>query len=356
MSHFKKLGAFCRADSLTLPHSADKFFCLLKMGRRELKRAAQKRGLHCALGGWAALGVVLVLGGCAAQQKTVRPPAGVSRQAPEHLLTATRQQLVAAYNEQAISIHSINASVSMKLTAGTAYSGVMKQYHEVSGFILAQKPAYIRVIGQAPIVGTTIFDMTSDGRTFHMYVPSKSTFVEGPANLEKESAKAIENLRPQHLIEAIFWNAVPSSEPLLFEAGDEANARYYILTVAANDSSGRNSSTSQAIEAASQSAPDWRIERRIWFDRVDLSVARVQIYDPNGGITSDVRYANWSAFGNVRFAADVVITRPEDGYQLQIQIKKLTPNQPIPAERFQMKQPAGTKLVRVGESPEEPKI
>ncbi|MGH9733128.1 MAG: hypothetical protein ACRD8A_00890 [Candidatus Acidiferrales bacterium] len=322
------------------------------MGRVELKRAAQKRGLLYVLGGLAAL----AMAGCAAQQKTVRPPAGVGRQAPEHLLTATKQQLVAAYNEQASSIRSINASVSMKLTAATAYSGVMKQYHEVNGFILAQKPASIRVIGQAPIVGTTIFDMTSDGTTFHMYVPSKSTFVEGPANLEKESAKAIENLRPQHLIEAIFWNPIPSSEPILFAAGDEADSRYYILTAAENESSDRYSSPSRAIEATSQTVPDWRIERRIWFDRVDLTVARVQIYDPKGEITSDVRYTNWSSFESVRFPGDAVIARPEDGYQLQIQIKKLTPNQPIPVERFEMKQPAGTKLVHVGDEPEEPKI
>lgn len=336
---------------MTIHHSADKFFYLQRMRGGELKRAARRHGLLCALGGLA----TFVTAGCAAQQKTVRPPAGVRAQTPEHLLTATKQQLVAAYNEQASSIRSINASVSMKLTAGSAYSGVLKQYHEVNGFILAQKPADIRVIGQAPIVGTTIFDMTSDGTTFHMYVPSKSTFVVGPANLEKESAKAIENLRPQHLVEAIFWNSVPPNEPLLFETEDEADARYYVLTAATSDTEGTKLPASQSIEG-SQSAPDWQIERRIWFDRVDLSVTRVQIYDRNGDVTSDVRYAGWSGFGNARFPDDIIITRPYDGYQLQIQIKKLTPNQPIPAAKFEMKQPAGAKLVRVGEAPEEPKI
>lgn len=313
-----------------------------------MARAPRKPGVVCVLVGL----VTLAIGGCAAQQKTIRSPAGV----PAHLLTATKQQLIAAYNEQASSIHSINASVSMKLTAGTAYSGVMKQYHEINGFILAQKPADIRVIGQAPIVGTTIFDMASDGSTFHMYVPSKSTFLEGPANLEKESAKAIENLRPQHLVEAIFWNPVPPGQPILFEAGDEAEARYYMLTVVVNEADGRSSNTSQAGETASQGTLDWGIERRIWFDRADLTVARVQIYDANGEIMSDVQYANWRGFGNVRFPGSVVIMRPEEGYQLQIQFKKLTPNQSIPPERFQMKQPAGTKLVHVGEASEEPKI
>lgn len=294
----------------------------------------------------AALGAMIVAG-CAAQQKRVRPTAN----APAHLLAATRQQLVSAYNEQADSIHSVNASVSMKLTAGTAYSDVIKQYHQINGFILAQKPADIRVIGQAPIVGTTIFDMASDGSTFHIYIPSKGTFVEGPANLQRQSAKAIENLRPQHLVQAIFWNPIPASQPILFSAGDEADARYYILTVVENASSSGTPGISEQNELA-----DWRIERRIWFDRVDLSVARLQVYDASGEITSDIRYGDWHTFGNVRFPEDVVITRPAEGYELEIQTKKMTANQDIAADRFEMKQPAGTKLVRVGQETEEPKL
>ncbi len=313
------------------------------MGPRELGDCARKRGFGCLVGGLA----VLIVGGCAAQQKTARPPAG----APAHLLTATRQELVTAYNQQASSIHSINASVSMKLTAGTAYSGVMKQYHEIGGFILAQKPDSIRVIGQAPVVGTTIFDMASNGNTFEMYVPSKNTFVVGPANLEKESAKAIENLRPQHLVEAIFWNPIPASEPILFAAGDEADARYYILTVVRNENGNEFSVASQGAEAAGPA--NWQIDRRVWFDRTDLSAERVQIYDANGEVTSDVRYSDWGTFGNARFPANVVITRPVEGYQLQIRIKKLTANESVAPARFEMKQPAGTKLMRVGEGTKE---
>jgi hypothetical protein len=293
------------------------------------------------------LGLALVIAGCAAQRNTVRPPAGT----PAHLLTATKEQLIEAYDRQANSIRSIDASVSMKLTAGSAYSGLIKQYHEISGFILAQKPASIRVIGQAPIVGTTVFDMASDGTTFHMYIPPKNTFLEGPAGLEQESAKPIENLRPQHLVEAIFWNPIPRNQPILFAAGDEAQARYYILTVAESAASGAS-----ATGAASNQALDWQVDRRIWFDRVDLNVARLEIYTASGEVRSDIRYSDWHGFGNVRFPQNVVITRPQEGYQLQIRINKLTANQPISPERFEMKQPAGTKLVRVGRDAKEPRI
>jgi hypothetical protein len=96
----------------------------------------------------------------------------------------------------AISISALNASVTMKLSAGSAYTGAIEQYHEVNGFILAQKPSSIRVVGQAPVVGTNIFDMESDGKTFDVFIPSKNRFVTGPDNLERSFAKPIENLRP----------------------------------------------------------------------------------------------------------------------------------------------------------------
>ena len=41
-------------------------------------------------------------------------------------------------------------------------------------------------------------------------------------------------------------------------------------------------------------------------------------------------------------------------YQIQIGITKLTVNEPITADRFELKQPEGTELVQVGEDTREP--
>ena len=289
------------------------------------------------------LAVVAVFSaGCAANEKTATRPAGT----PVPVQTATKQQLIAAYNEQANAIHSINASVSMKLTAGTAYSGVFKQYHEVNGFLLAQEPASIRVIGQAPIVGTNIFDMVSDGETFHIFIPSKNKFLVGPANLKRESAKPIENLRPQHLTEAIFWTPIPVDTPVLFEADEEPGARYYVLTVLRG---------TVGESASSGSSADWQIARKIWFDRADLerrTIAGLRCRLATSLRTSDIR--RWDNFGGTRFARQITLTRPSEDYGLSIGINKLTANQPVPADRFVLQQPPGTELVDVGAEAKEP--
>lgn len=219
----------------------------------------------------------------------------------------------------------------MTPTAGSALSGVIEQYHEVNGFILAARPSSIRVIGQAPIVAKDIFDMVSDGATFRIFIPSKNKFIVGPTALQREAKKPIENLRPQHLFDALLWPEIPPNAVVLLEQVEDPPKRYYVLTVA-NGSPG-----------------DWNLSRKIWFDRVDLQVARIQIYGPDGAVLSDVRYADWQQAGAESYSHDISLARPADEYQLEIRIIQLTLNQPIPAARFELAQPPGTELVQLGE-------
>ncbi|MGH9718272.1 MAG: hypothetical protein ACRD4R_16305 [Candidatus Acidiferrales bacterium] len=276
-------------------------------------------------------------GGCAVSRRTVvKRPSGP----PEALQTATKQQLIASYDHQAQSITSMDAAVTMVLTAGSAYTGVIEQYHEVSGFILAQKPADVRVIGQVPVVGTDIFDMVSNGEMFHIFIPSKNKFLVGPAKLERPSSKPIENLRPQHLTGALFWDSISPADPVLFEQATQGANAYYVLTVIHRVGSEGSANAAEA---------NWEIARKIWFDRVNLRVARIQSYDSGGQLASDVRYSDWDHFGAEQYPRRISVDRPASDYNLEIHIVRLTLNLAIAADRFVLKQPAGTQLVRVGQ-------
>jgi hypothetical protein len=291
--------------------------------------------------------------GCAVSHKTVVKPL----QAPAPLQTATKEQLVDSYNRQAQAIQSLNAGVSMKLTAGSAYSGVIEQYHEVNGFMLAARPASIRVIGQAPVVGKNIFDMVSDGSTFKIYIPSKNKFIVGPANLERRAEKPIENLRPQHLVDALFWPAITDQGPVLFEQASEGAARFYVLTVVRPEAPqsaagyGDTGGATPSHQGTSQHPmSNWEIAQKIWFDRSDLRVSRIENFGSGGQVASDIGYGNWQATGAASYPWQIIVTRPSDDYQLQITIKKLTVNEPIAPDRFWLPQPPGTDLVNVGEN------
>jgi hypothetical protein len=261
---------------------------------------------------------------------------------------ATLEELLAKYNGMARGVKSVNATVQLKPIAGSKYSGVIEEYHEVKAFLLAERPSYIRMIGQAPVIGKTVFDMTSDAESFRVSIPSKNKFLVGAVSLERTSSKPIENLRPQHLLDAFLWTEIRKEEEVLFEEFNDERARYYVLTVL-------------------RGGYRREILRKIWFNRADLEVARLQEFGPKGALLSDVRYSDWepqtgdqeqtsaAASGITFFPRVIQIDRPHDDYRLDLQVTKLTLNEDIPADRFKLEQPAGSELVRVGEDAQEKK-
>src|SRR5713101_6099199 len=187
---------------------------------------------------------------------------------------ATREELLEAYNRIALGTKTLNATMELKPTAGSKYSGVIDEYHEVKAFLLAARPAVIRVIGQAPVIGTTVFDMASDGEIFRVSIPSKNKFLVGPVAQERTSSKPIENLRPQHLLDALLWPEVRKEESVTLREYNDENSRYYVLTVL-------------------RGGYRTEILRKIWFDRSDLQVSRLQTFGPRGVLLSDVHVSDW---------------------------------------------------------------
>jgi outer membrane lipoprotein-sorting protein len=276
---------------------------------------------------------------------TIKKRTAVKKEEIRPQLESSEADLLASYNGQVRAVQSLQATVDLIPSTGTTYSGVIEEYHDVPGFILAQRPATVRMIGQAPVVAKNIFDMVSDGKEFRIYIPSKNSFLVGPTALVRPSKKPLENLRPQHVVEALFWPEFPPTANVLFEQFDFNVSRYYILTLLRQTESGK-----------------FEIARKIWYSRTDLQVSRVQLFGAGGKLESDIVYSDWQpvtdaspaavpATKPVNFARDIHIWRPQDDYKLEIKILKLTLNEPISPDRFELAQPTGTDLVHVGDDP-----
>jgi len=271
--------------------------------------------------------------GCAVSKKKAAPPALAGP-----LLEASRTELIEKYDRQAKAIETLNARVTLKATAGSQYTGVVEQYHEVNGFILAQRPANIRLIGQAPVINKNIFDMVSDGETFRILIPSKNTFITGPDKFEKPAQKPIENLRPQHLVDALFWDAIREDQPVVFEESDENGSKSYVIN----------------ILHGSRGAASLELDRRVHFSRTDLNVSEIEIFGEGGKLDSIIHYADWQPSGDAQFAHQIRIERVREDYQLAIGVTKLTVNETLKPEQFKLEQPPGTQLVDVTKSDKEP--
>ena len=181
----------------------------------------------------------------------------------------------------------------------------------------------------------TVFDMAADEREFRIHLPTKNKFIVGPTRLERRSEKPIENLRPQHLFEALFLSAPergPRAQAFL-EENEFSGRRYYAVT--------------EIVEAEGA----WRLARRWWFDRADLALVRAQSFDAEGRLLADIHYGKWQETDGVSYPHEIELVRPQEDYRLKLLIKKLALNQPIPPERFRLEPPAGVEVVELKSGP-----
>lgn len=273
---------------------------------------------------------------CLARRRAINNRKG--GQTAQALLTADSKSLVQQISMRFNAIESFNATVDMVPALGNANKGKITEYKDVRAYILFRNPSDIRIIGTYPVVRSKAFDMVSDGSQFQLYIPSKNRFVQGRNQIEKPSANKLENLRPQHFLEALRVQPIdPNKEKILLENfTDEENA-FYIL---------------QVIEMSVNGQP--RLERQVWFDRLKLQMARQIIFDAAGDILTDARYSNWQSYDNVPFPKVIEINRPKDEYGVVITVVKMDINKQLTDDKFKLERPEGTELQIVGSKPEPP--
>ena len=273
----------------------------------------------------------LELSSCVVKRRLITR-AGAKTAQPQ-LLNAQAPELIRRVAEQFNAIHDFSATVDMTPALGTAEKSRITEYKDVRGYILFRKPTDIRIVGLYPVVRNTAFDMASNGTDFQLYVPSQNRFLVGSNTVEKPSANKLENLRPQHFLDALLVRPVnPESKALLENFTDEENAFYILHTV--------------HIDAGGELV----LERTIWFSRVDLQLARQIILDPAGNILTDARYSNWKPYGGVEFPSHIEIDRPRDEYAVVLDVQKIDINRGISDDKFVLMQPQGSKLQLVGQA------
>lgn len=251
------------------------------------------------------------------------------------LLTADRQTLLDSVTRQFEAVRDFNAEVDMVPALGTAEKSKITEYKDVRAYILFRGPADIRLIGLYPVVRTKAFDMVSNGLDFKLYVPSRNRFLVGKNEMEAISPNKLENLRPQHFLDALRVRPVDlkTEKVLLMNLTDEDNA-FYIIPVVHENGNGQ-----------------LQLSRSIWFNRYNLSIARQFIFDDTGNILTDARYSDWKAYDNVPFPKHIEINRPKDEYAVVIDIVKMDINKGVSAEKFALAQPEGSTLQVVGQAP-----
>ncbi len=275
--------------------------------------------------------------GCGVFLRT-RPVEDQYSKAP--LKQASQQELIDSINAQAESIHSLKATVDIDSSAGGMKKGHVTDYKEIRGYVLAKKPDSLHMIGLMPFVRTTAFDMVSEGQNFKLWIPPKNKFVIGKNEVTTPNiSQPMENIRPQNIYEALLIRRIdPKDEIAVLENGYET----------LHDSKGhRVLQEDYELTVIKKAENGWALERKIIISRTDLKPHEQFIYSEDGKVATDAKYAEYKDFSGTSFPSRIQIYRPQEEYDITLNMLKVEINTPLKDEQFVLVQPAGAQVVHL---------
>lgn len=255
------------------------------------------------------------------------------------LKDATLEQLVESINTNAEKLKTLKATVDIDSSVLEEKKNRVKDNPQVAGLILVRKPEMLRMRIYVPVLHNVMADMVSNGKNFELASPIKSKFYVGSNQQPvKPSPQPLENLRPQHISDALLLKPVePGKEIAVLENTTEivkdpkthkdVEQLAYTVLVIDKDSTGHY------------------LSRRVVFSRTDLLPHEQSIYDRQGRLVTFVRYENFTDSSGISFPAIVSIQRPIEGYGITISMVKLDVNVPLTDEQFVLTQPPGSQLI-----------
>jgi hypothetical protein len=278
----------------------------------------------------------LPLAGCLFHTRPVE-----ERYSKAPLKEASQAELIDSINQQAQRIQSLQATVDIDTSVGGAKKGQVTDYKEIRGYVLARKPAMLHMIGLMPIVRTTAFDMVSNETEFKLWIPPKNRFVVGNNETQTRNPdQPMENIRPRDIYDALLIGPIDGQlEIAVRENGDE------ILY----DAKGHRilQDDYELIVVRRKAEDQWILARKIVFSRIDLRPHRQYIYDEQGNLITDAKYAEYKTYDSVDFPSRIEISRPQEEYVIQLNMLKLEINKQLRDDQFALQQPPGAEVVHL---------
>lgn len=256
------------------------------------------------------------------------------------LKESTQQGLIDSINQQAESIHSLKATVDIDSSVGGLKKGHVTDYKEIRGYVLARKPDELHMVGLMPIVRSTAFDMVSNGQDFKLWIPPRNRFVIGKNEVTNpNAAQPMENIRPQNIYEALLIRPIdPNTEIAVLENGYET----------LHDAKGhRVLQDDYELTIIQKYDKGWRLGRKIIFGRIDLKPHRQFIYSDDGKVATDAKYAQYKDYDGFSFPSRIEIYRPQEEYDITLNMLRVEVNQPLKDDQFVLEQPSGAVVVNL---------
>lgn len=209
------------------------------------------------------------------------------------------------------------------------------RYRNARGALVARRPDWIRTNLETPGGIAVVYDMVSDGEAFQVHFPWKNEVYEGRNQMTELSENRVENIRPQHILDAIMLQPVDPDSQMLLDVETYGRSGYQVLHEVAPDEHG-----------------GLRIRRKFWFGRDNLQLSRLMVLDDRTELVTDAWYRSWREDNGLPYPEFIRIERPQDGYTLQIRIVRPGLNAEVPDSSFELDLPDDVERKTIGAEPE----
>jgi outer membrane lipoprotein-sorting protein len=256
----------------------------------------------------------------------------------EVVISATLDQLLSQVETRFNAIQTINATVAIVASEGGARQGQIKEFPSFSGYIFLRKPEDLRVLMRLPLLGSQALDMVSDGKTWKLWIPPKKVAMTGTSEAAESSQHGLESLRPKVIFDSLLVRGL-SPDQVVDLTQDSR--------ILPDPQDKKQLIEEPDYEITILEPPQGKIAhtlRVIHIGRSTLLPYQQDIYDPNGHVVTQAFYSNYQTFGDIQFPMKIDIKRPQDQYGLAITITKLTLNQKLDDDQFELKFPEGVPV------------
>ena len=264
--------------------------------------------------------------------------------APDTFKTASVEQLNKAVSERDAAIQTLNASVLITASTGGGKEGKVTEYTAFRGYIFVRKPGDLRVILQLPVIGSRALDMVSDGKDFtlvHATGGHGDVWMQGSNTVTKPSKNGLENLRPAVFLDSLLVPGVSADE---FVALNESTR---IVKLAGKKNEDMEEPDYDLAVLKLKNGKVLQTLRTIHFNRVTMLPYQQDIYNDSGQIVTQTIYDNYKTYAGQQFPSLITISRPLEEYSLKVQITKLTLNETLEDDQFELKIPAGVTVQKM---------
>ena len=208
--------------------------------------------------------------------------------------------------------------------AGLRADGQLRMYwsgdedsRHVDVMLFATSSGALNMSGRRSLAGR-IFDLISDGPEFQLVVPDHGAHYLGTAGAatQPDPERPYFALRPHHMTEALL--------PLPLPTRNSAESNVVLETYP-----GR-----YALAWTESDGQDRRMRRKVWIERVGLTVSEINGFDGDGRIEFIARYSDFMGTEASAYPATIEVERPWEELVFRFDLTRADRNPTMPAIAF----------------------